>query len=818
MSMRLGFVAAAFVAAFTAAGTPLCLRVGSYNVRNSGGDRNTENDWALRKADLSALVRSLDLDVFGLQEVLPDQADYLRAELPAYAMAGVHRDDGDRRGEASPVFYRTDRFEAVKSGTFWLSLTPDVPGSMSWGAACTRICSWALLRDRQTGLCLCFCNTHTDHESAEARLEGMLLIIRRMKEFSPPGTPIVFTGDHNCFETDPPAVAMAEQLNNAMLASETQPQGPWRSFNGWTWKECEVTCAEALHLLPAQRNSDSFTSDAGGRIDYIYVSDGVRVKAFATHGDVRPGTHLYPSDHFPVTAAIEIPARQDVQRAAVAAAAQDESPQRLSWTHYRFKVDEVYGRSAIGMQISELALLCNGEDVTRKCLSAVSRGPRVPQAAADAAQPNGGEYWNSAGVDAAEGVAKAVDGALGTKFYDCNASFTRSNAEYRDKCWVRLDYTNALRVTSYRWATGNDNVSTSSANCRSPRAFRLQGSDDGETWTDLDVRTGFSPPATTNTWTETFRLPGTAARGGYSTDAKWFRLTILRKQDNAIWSAQLAEFALYDDAGARVNAGLTAVAKDTSAAALNPGEATASEPAGATHGGEGEENGGFGKLFDGDLSTKYICGCTLDDTRRIVVTLHLRDDAAATCGYGFVTAADAGTFPGRNPNSWTLEASRDGTTWFMLDARRDVETPAANGVPYNGGVPYLFQGKGDRPAGELETEGRLVPDVPVEAGATWLVGDAGVRIGGLTVDCLGGVGMIDRLNAAETGELRLVNGAGLPLYGMVLPVAIAKISNGGYLANWGVFVDGVPRRDVRLAEAGGRGLVLNGLGTRLLVR
>ena len=326
MSMRLGFVAAVFVAAFTAAGTPLCLRVGSYNVRNSGGDRNTENDWALRKADLSALVRSLDLDVFGLQEVLPDQADYLRAELPAYAMAGVHRDDGDRRGEASPVFYRTDRFEAVKSGTFWLSLTPDVPGSMSWGAACTRICSWALLRDRQTGLCLCFCNTHTDHESAEARLEGMLLIIRRMKEFSPPGTPIVFTGDHNCFETDPPAVAMAEQLNNAMLASETQPQGPWRSFNGWTWKECEVTCAEALHLLPAQRNSDSFTSDAGGRIDYIYVSDGVRVKAFATHGDVRPGTHLYPSDHFPVTAAIESPARQDVQRAAVAAAAQDESP------------------------------------------------------------------------------------------------------------------------------------------------------------------------------------------------------------------------------------------------------------------------------------------------------------------------------------------------------------------------------------------------------------------------------------------------------------------------------------------------------------
>ena len=77
------------------------------------------------------------------------------------------------------------------------------------------------------------------------------------------------------------------------------------------------------------------------------------------------------------------------------------------------------------MQISELALLCNGEDVTRKCLSAVSRGPRVPQAAADAAQPNGGEYWNSAGVDAAEGVAKAVDGANTATSAGC-ASTTRT--------------------------------------------------------------------------------------------------------------------------------------------------------------------------------------------------------------------------------------------------------------------------------------------------------------------------------------------------------------------------------------------------------
>ena len=158
---------------------------------------------------------------------------------------------------------------------------------------------------------------------------------------------------------------------------------------------------------------------------------------------------------------------------------------------------------------------------------------------------------------------------------------------------------------------------------------------------------------------------------------------------------------MYDNDGNRVNEGLAPVAKDTSASALLPGEATASEPAGATHGEEGEEGGGFAKLFDGNPATKYICGCTLDANRRIVVTLRLPDAAPAVSGYGFLTAADADRFPGRNPNRWTLEASRDGETWFMLDARQDAMTPAASGACYNSGMPYRFQGHVALPYGRV---------------------------------------------------------------------------------------------------------------------
>ena len=296
------------------ASLPVALRVGSYNVRLQPGDTGTPNAWEGRKADMVGLIRNLDLDVFGLQEVFPEQADYLTNSLPQYAMVGVHRDDGKRKGEASPVFYRKNRFESIKSGTFWLSETPEVPGSKSWGTACTRVCSWTLLKDRNTGRTFCFANTHTDHISELARKEGMLLVIRKMREVAPSGTPVVFAGDHNCRETDEPAKAVSKLLTNALYASETEPKGSWRTFNGWWWRDSEYLAKDALKLPPEERNAryggqgipyGERYACGGPRIDYIYVSEGVCVKSYETHSDARPGTKLYPSDHFPVTATIE---------------------------------------------------------------------------------------------------------------------------------------------------------------------------------------------------------------------------------------------------------------------------------------------------------------------------------------------------------------------------------------------------------------------------------------------------------------------------------------------------------------------------------
>ena len=271
-------------------------RVGTFNIRLDAD--KSPRDWKSRQKDVIKHIKDKNLDVFGLQEVLPHQASTIDAAFPDYMKFGDHREADRKSGEASSIYFATNRFELIRGGTFWLSETPDVPGSMSWKTAHKRVCSWAYLKDRKTKKEFCFANAHTDHRSALARKEGMLLIIRRMSEFAPTGTPIIFTGDHNCREWAEPAKAVTKILNNAMYVSKKKPVGPWRTYNAWKWIENDVSIQDALKLPKTER---------GARIDYIYVSKDIKVLDFVTHADARPGLKEYHSDHFLMTATVVLP-------------------------------------------------------------------------------------------------------------------------------------------------------------------------------------------------------------------------------------------------------------------------------------------------------------------------------------------------------------------------------------------------------------------------------------------------------------------------------------------------------------------------------
>jgi endonuclease/exonuclease/phosphatase family metal-dependent hydrolase len=151
------------------------LRVMTFNIRYASAP-DGDNSWDKRKSLLLDVIRKFNPDLLGTQEVLASQADFLSRELEGYALVGVGRDDGQRKGEFSSLLYKTARFEARDSGTFWLSESPEVAGSKSWDSSLPRITTWARLRDKDTRGELLFLNTHWDHRGKQARIEAGRII------------------------------------------------------------------------------------------------------------------------------------------------------------------------------------------------------------------------------------------------------------------------------------------------------------------------------------------------------------------------------------------------------------------------------------------------------------------------------------------------------------------------------------------------------------------------------------------------------------------------------------------------------------------
>lgn len=154
------------------------------------------NNWEYRKDSVASFILNQDLDIVGMQEVLHNQLVDLKTRLPEYAEIGVGREDGKTKGEYAPIFFKKDRFEVLDNNTFWLSQYPDSIGFIGWDGACTRIATWAKMKDKQNGKIFMAINTHFDHVGTEARRKGALLIIEKIKEIVG-DQPAVLTGDFN---------------------------------------------------------------------------------------------------------------------------------------------------------------------------------------------------------------------------------------------------------------------------------------------------------------------------------------------------------------------------------------------------------------------------------------------------------------------------------------------------------------------------------------------------------------------------------------------------------------------------------------------
>lgn len=259
----------------------------SFNIRYGTAD-DGPNHWDQRRDMVMQVIERHGSDVVGLQEALAFQVAQIRDQLPRYAAVGVGRDDGLTGGEHCTILYRADRFTLAESGTFWLSDTPDVVASVTWGNAITRICTWARLIDDASGRAFYVFNTHFDHVSQPSRERSVRLIAERVAARTHPD-PVIVMGDFNVGETNP-----------AMEFLLRDPDGP-----GW------VDTFRVIH--PDETVVGTFTGFRdridGEKIDFVLVQPGVRVLD-ATIDRTRTDGRS-PSDHEPVTAVIELPARKE---------------------------------------------------------------------------------------------------------------------------------------------------------------------------------------------------------------------------------------------------------------------------------------------------------------------------------------------------------------------------------------------------------------------------------------------------------------------------------------------------------------------------
>ena len=240
-----------------------------------------ENAWQYRKDFASQMINFYEVDILGTQEVLKNQLYDLLERLPGYKILGVGRIDGKEKGEHSAIFYKYQLFDVEKSGHFWLSEKPQEPGSKGWDAACERIVTWAIFKQKKTGNKFVFFNTHFDHIGELARNESALLLKKKIVEIAG-SLPVILTGDLNL---PPEAEAVKSLLKDDFLldarrASNLVYGPPW-SFHDF-----------GRIPMPYRK-----------LIDYILVDKAIKVNKYACISETHNSVFL--SDHNPVLAQLK---------------------------------------------------------------------------------------------------------------------------------------------------------------------------------------------------------------------------------------------------------------------------------------------------------------------------------------------------------------------------------------------------------------------------------------------------------------------------------------------------------------------------------
>lgn len=252
------------------------LKIISYNVAGPWGSFNDKNHYSTRSIYFTQQIKDYYPDSFGTQEMNAYWIGVISVSLPAYGYYSVKRggDSGEIKSETNAIFYLKNKYELVKSGTFWLSDTPDKMSKYD-DTASYRICSYVILKNKATGYQYIHMNTHLDNESSSAREKGAQVIIEKLNAIKAEygNLPVIITGDLNCsIDSTPYNTIISDGLSDSRkLSSKTSYES---TFNDW-----------------------DITAKGNEPIDHIFVSaENFTVNSFSLLEKSRSGYMV--SDHY----------------------------------------------------------------------------------------------------------------------------------------------------------------------------------------------------------------------------------------------------------------------------------------------------------------------------------------------------------------------------------------------------------------------------------------------------------------------------------------------------------------------------------------
>tara|TARA_B100000929_G_C15404517_1_gene385774 strand:+ start:65 stop:898 length:834 start_codon:yes stop_codon:yes gene_type:complete len=259
----------AMVVAPLASAAAETLTVMTYNVRYPSPDDGADR-WENRRDLLGDTIRKSAPDLIGTQELFQSQGDYITAKLPRYSWFGIDR-RGGHDDEHMGIFYRSDRLKLIEQGNFWLSDTPEVVGSISWGHPLPRMVNWGLFETR-SGRRFRLYNTHFPYrgEDEAARTKAARLIAERIS--ADDGIPAILTGDFNTGDDSEAHRTLTETLSDSWTTAKRR-SGPTPGYHGFNGGEPDR------------------------RIDWILSRGFDAISARSI--DAALGGH-YPSDHYPL--------------------------------------------------------------------------------------------------------------------------------------------------------------------------------------------------------------------------------------------------------------------------------------------------------------------------------------------------------------------------------------------------------------------------------------------------------------------------------------------------------------------------------------